>query len=79
MFIYKTVSDVEFLNLPTTVTRKLSLFPRKCRISGKTIWMKFAYRVRFSEIVRHWDREEHEQHTDRWYLEREYIMLRLKA
>ncbi len=46
-----------------------SLLPRKCRLSGESLWLKKAWRVRFEDWA---------GHEDRWYCEREYLWKLLK-
>lgn len=46
-----------------------SLLPRKCRASGESLWLKKAWRIRFSDWA---------GHEDRWYCEREYLWKLLK-
>jgi hypothetical protein len=46
-----------------------SFLPRKCRVSGETLWFKKAYRVRFYDPA---------GHEDRWYCQREYLWKLLK-
>lgn len=72
---YSVLDEVAFLQGTKDVKRKFSLWPRKCRVSGKSIWFKNAYRVRHA--VMGWDMDEY--YNDRWYSTPEYIMLRLKA
>lgn len=43
--------------------------PRKCRISGESLWFKKAWRVRLYDWA---------SHDDRWYCEREYLWKMLK-
>ena len=69
------MDDVTFLQRTKNVKAKLSLWPRKCKVSGKSIWFKIAYRVRHSYMG--WDMDEN--HIDRWYSSTEYVILRLKS
>ena len=69
------MDDVTFLNGTRNIKAKFSLWPRKCRVSGKSIWFRVAYRVRHTDFG--WDMDEY--HVDRWYSTPEFIILRLKA
>lgn len=51
------------------VQKLTSWFPRKCEISGESLWLKKAYRVRYYG----WDTYE-----DCWFCEREYLWKTLK-
>lgn len=73
--ISERVDDVVFLQGTKDIKTKFSLLPRKCKVSGKSIWFKFAYRVRHTYMG--WDMDEN--YIDRWYSSTEYIILRLKA
>ena len=44
-------------------------WPRKCKMSGESLWLKKAWRVRFYTWA---------DHEDRWYCEREYMWKVLK-
>lgn len=46
-----------------------SFLPRKCRISGESLWFKKAWRVRWED----WSGID-----DEWYCEREYLWKMLK-
>ena len=72
---YELLNDVDFLQKSNNIKTKLSLLPRKCKVSGKSIWFKLAYRVRHTDFG--WDMDEY--HIDRWYSSTEYVILRLKA
>jgi hypothetical protein len=53
---------------------RLSLFPRKCRVSKQSLWLKKAYRVRHT----HYSYSGIDDSTeDRWYDKKEYFKLRL--
>lgn len=69
------MDDITFLQGTKDIKAKFSLWPRKCRVSGKSIWFKIAYRVRHTDFG--WDMDEY--NIDRWYSTPEYIILRLKA
>jgi len=69
------MDDVTFLQGTKDIKAKFSLLPRKCKVSGKSIWFKIAYRVRHCYIG--WDMDEN--HEDRWYSIPEFVILRLKA
>lgn len=49
--------------------KRWCLLPRKCYISGESLWFKKAWRVRFHD----WS-----GHEDRWYCQREYLWKMLK-
>jgi len=72
---YDRMDDVTFLQGTKDIKAKFSLLPRKCKVSGKSIWFKIAYRVRHCYIG--WDMDEN--HEDRWYSIPEFVILRLKA
>ena len=72
---YELLNDVDFLQKSKNIKAKFSLWPRKCKVSGKSIWFKLAYRVRHTDFG--WDMDEY--HVDRWYSSPEYIILRLKS
>jgi hypothetical protein len=70
-------SDANWININPSEKRKmtelkLSIWPRKCNSSKKSIWFKYAYRVR-------WFRSFGPEHRDRWYDPSEYIKLRLQG
>ena len=44
-------------------------WPRKCKLSGESLWFKKAWRIRFHDYA---------GHEDRWYCEREYLWKMLK-
>ena len=69
------IDDVRFLQASKDIKAKFSLWPRKCRVSGKSIWFKIAYRVRHTYMGYDMD----ENYIDRWYSSTEYIILKLKA
>ena len=79
-FMLKTAQDnIDWVNEPiaygdNTTKYILSLLPRKCNLSNKNIWFKFAYRVRHTYHEMHGNSNE-----DRWYDKHEYIKLRLMA
>ena len=54
---------------------KLSVLPRRCHSSKKSIWLKSAYRVRWFSRLNDYGTE----HRDRWYTKSEYIKLRLQG
>jgi hypothetical protein len=70
------ISDLVWVNLAPAsekklVELKLSIWPRKCHSSKKSIWFKCAYRIRwYSQLY---------DYIDRWYTKSEYIKLRLMA
>lgn len=70
----KVDNDI-FLRGADDVKLRFSFLPRKCRVSGKSIWFKTAYRVRYAVVG--WDMDEY--YNDRWYSKQEYVMLVLKA
>lgn len=72
---YDAMDDLTFLIGTKNIKAKFSLRPRKCNVSGKSIWFKMAYRVRHT--YRGWDLDLH--YEDRWYSSTEYVILRLKA
>jgi hypothetical protein len=63
LFFDEPISDFEDKRLV------FCLWPRKCKISGESLWLKKAWRVRFED----WASRE-----DRWYCEREYMWKVLK-
>ena len=71
-------SDANWINITSDNKRKLtelklSIWPRKCHSSKKSIWFKSAYRVRWFSRLNDYGVE----HRDRWYTKNEYIKLRL--
>jgi hypothetical protein len=71
-------SDANWINITPEEKRKLtelklSIWPRKCNSSKKSIWFKYAYRVRWFARLNDYGI----QHSDRWYTKSEYIKLRL--
>ena len=59
--------DLKYIAEDTRIV--FSFLPRKCRVSGESIWLKKAWRVRFTD----W-----QGHLDYWYCEREYLWKILK-
>lgn len=51
------------------IDKVLCWLPKKCEISGESLWFKRAYRVRYH----HWG-----VHEDQWFCEREYLWKILK-
>ena len=72
---YELLNEIDFLQKSKNVKAKFSLWPRRCKVSGKSIWFRVAYRVRHTDFGYDMD----EYHIDRWYSTPEYIILRLKA
>ena len=73
------LSDSVWINPPPQYSRKLvelklSIWPRKCHSSKKSIWFKSAYRVRWFLRLNDYGTE----YCDRWYTKSEYIKLRLQ-
>ena len=57
---------------PWYIEQKNKLFsflPRRCCVSGESIWLKKAWRIRF---------QDYGGHEDRWMCEREYLWKMLK-
>jgi len=50
-------------------SRRISFLPRRCRISGESLWFKKAIRCRFY----HWAGED-----DEWYSEQVYVWKKLQ-
>lgn len=79
------MSDTEFIrsaktadpNVGVAARLKISLFPRRCRITDKLIWMQLAYRVRRTHIDFQTDFPE-VHHIDRWYSKPGFVMLTLQ-
>jgi hypothetical protein len=80
------LSDTEFIrsaktadpNVGVAASLKISLFPRRCRITGKLIWMQLAYRVRRSHIEFQSNLAPEVHHIDRWYSKPGFVMLTLQ-
>ena len=73
-------SDANWINITPEEKRKLtelklSIWPRNCNSSKKSIWFKSAYRVRWFSRLNDYGT----QHSDRWYTKSEYIKLRLQG
>jgi len=49
--------------------RILSILPRKCCVSGESLWLKKAWRCRLDDWA---------GHEDEWYSERSYLWKKLK-
>lgn len=49
--------------------RKISFLPRKCCVSGESLWFKRAWRCRFDDWF---------SHEDEWYSEQTYLWKKLK-
>lgn len=68
----KWPSDAEFVE-EAQVTWQFSFLPRRCSVTGQSLWMTHAYRAR-----RMWTGPGESVIEDRWYSATEYIILRLK-
>jgi hypothetical protein len=62
--------DDDFVWNRAVHSRRISFLPRKCYISGESLWLKKAWRCRFYD----WSGEE-----DEWYSERAYLWKKLKV
>lgn len=49
--------------------RVFSFLPRRCHVSGESLWFKKAYRCRFYDWA---------GHEDEWYSEQSYVWKKLK-
>lgn len=63
------LDDDNFIWDHSSHKRVFSFLPRKCHVSGESLWFKKAYRCTFY----HWAGEEFE-----WYSEQSYIWKKLK-
>ena len=76
----KAISDVQWVNPNNEMHHgrkktsfRLSILPRWCHSSKKSIWFKMGYRVR--HIYYGYNGET--THEDRWYSKIEYLKLRI--
>jgi hypothetical protein len=66
------LSDIDWIS-QASCALKLSIWPRKCRISNRLLWFKNAYRAR-----RNIEAGQGIYCEDRWYSSEEFIVLKLK-